>query len=181
VSQSLVSLAEKGRVLPSLGAMHRLASATGHDLSIRLFPADGVRLRDSGQILAAEQIRNAAHAAWRIRLEVPVGVPPDRRAADMILETAAELVVIEIERALLDFQAQFRAAQLKRSAIAERRGGPVRLVLAVPDTRRNRAVVDAHMSILATALPTPSRRIWASMRGGSPVEGDGLLWIRGKG
>jgi transcriptional regulator with XRE-family HTH domain len=178
VSQSLVSLLETGRAIPSLGRMHRLAAATGHDLSIRLFPGSGVRLRDSGQLAVADQIRAATHASWRIRLEVPIGAQPDRRAADMILETAAELVAVEVERVLLDFQAQFRAAQLKRATLAERSGRSVRLVMALPDTRRNRAVIEAHRSILETALPTPSRRIWASLRSGSPVGGDGLLWVR---
>ena len=109
---------------------------------------------------------------------MPVGVPPDRRAVDMILETAAERVVVEVERALLDFQAQFRAAQLKRSVIAERSSRSVRLVMAVPDTRRNRAVIDTHRSMLEVALPTPSRKIWASLRSGAEVGGDGLLWVR---
>jgi transcriptional regulator with XRE-family HTH domain len=178
VSQSLVSLLETGRTVPSLDRMHRLAAATGHDLSIRLFPGGGIRLRDSGQLGLADQIRAATHATWRIRLEVPIGAPPDRRAADMILEAGAELVAIEIERVLLDFQAQFRAAQLKRVALAERSGRSVRLVMALPDTRRNRSIIEMHRSMLETALPTPSRRIWASLRSGTPIGGDGLLWVR---
>lgn len=95
VSQSLVSLMETGRTVPSLDAMHRPAAATGHNLSIRLYPGGDVRLRDSGQLAVADQIRAATHASWRVRLEMPVGAPPDRRAVDMILETATELVVIE--------------------------------------------------------------------------------------
>lgn len=178
VSQSLISLIETGRTMPTLARMHRLATATGHDLSIRLFPGGGVRLRDSGQLAVADQIRATTHASWRIRLEVPVGIPPDRRAADLVLEATDELVAIEVERALLDFQAQFRAAQLKRAALAERSGRSVRLVMALPDTRRNRAVTETHRSILETALPISSRSIWASLRSGRPVGGDGLLWVR---
>jgi guanyl-specific ribonuclease Sa len=83
-----------------------------------------------------------------------------------------------VERALLAFQAQLRAAQLKRAAMAERTGRTVRLVIAVPDTRRNRAAVLAHQSLLAAALPVPSKRIWACIRSGVPIEGDGLLWVR---
>ena len=180
VSQALVSQAERGRTLPSLRVMHRLASATGHDLSLRLFPTDGVRLRDSGQLHIAETIRDAAHASWRVRLEVPVGTPPDRRAADMTLESSRENVVLEVERALLDLQAQLRSAQLKRASLAERTGRTIRLVIALPDTRRNRAAVALHQSLLETALPVASRRVWACLRVGLPIGGDGLLWVRSR-
>lgn len=105
-----------------------------------------------------------------------MGVPPDRRAADLLLEAPAEVVQVEIERALLDIQAQLRAAQLKRAALAERLARPVRLVIALPDTRRNRAVVREH-SVLGAALPTPSKRVLASLRSGSPIGADGLLWV----
>jgi transcriptional regulator with XRE-family HTH domain len=181
VSQRFVSYVERGRRLPSLEVLHRLASATGHDLSFRLFPADGVRLRDSGQLRLADLIRRESDTTWRIQLEVPVAAPPDRRAADMVLQTPSEVVHLEIERALLDLQAQLRSAQLKRAALANRLSRPVRLVIAVPDTARNRAVVDAHRSIVESALPVPSRRIWSSLRSGIPLGGDGLLWVRWSG
>jgi hypothetical protein len=107
-----------------------------------------------------------------------VGAPPDRRAADVVLETPRETVQVEIERTLLDLQAQLRAAQLKRATMAERLGRPIRLVIAVPDTPRNRTIVANHQLLLATALPIPSRRAWASLRSGNPLGGDALLWVR---
>jgi transcriptional regulator with XRE-family HTH domain len=178
VSQSLVSLAERGLTVPSLDTIHRLAVATGHDLVVRLYPADGVRLRDSGQLEVAEVIRAAASPTWRVRLEVPVGVPPDRRAVDMVLDGPSGLVAVEVERALLDFQAQLRAAQLKRVAMAERLDRSVNLVIAVPDTRRNRGAVLSHRSLVAGALSVPSKQLWACLRSGTSVGGDGLLWVR---
>jgi len=96
----------------------------------------------------------------------------------MVLETSEEIVDVEIERALLDFQAQLRSAQLKRAAMAHRLDRAVHLVIAVPDTRRNRAVMNEHRRSVESALPIPSRRIWASLRSASPVGGDGLLWVR---
>jgi transcriptional regulator with XRE-family HTH domain len=178
VSQALVSQVERGRCMPSLRVMGRLAAATGHDLSLRLFPADGVRLRDSGQLRVAEQIRASAHPTWQLRLEVVVAAHPDRRAADMVLTGPSESVEVEIERSLLDLQAQLRSAQLKRTALAERTGRNVRLVLALPDTRRNRAAVEQHRPLLDAALPVGSRSIWSSLRSGEPIGGDGLLWVR---
>ncbi len=178
VSQSLVSRAESGSTVPTLHVMRRLAAASGHDLVVRLYPADGVRLRDSGRLQVAELILAAASTSWRIRLEVPVSVAPDRRAFDMVLNGPAGTVAIEVERALLDFQGQLRAAQLKRTALAERSGQSVSLVIAVLDTRRNRAAVLAHRSLMRTALPIPSRRVWGCLRSGTPVGGDGLMWVR---
>jgi transcriptional regulator with XRE-family HTH domain len=178
VSQALISQVERGRTVPSLGVIGRLAAATGHDLVLRLYPADGVRLRDSGQLGVAETIRAASAPTWQVRLEVPVGAAPDRRAVDMVFDGPAGLLAVEVERALLDLQAQLRAAQLKRAAMAERTGRPVALVIAVPDTGRNRAAVLAHRSLVAAALPVPSKRIWACVGSGAALEGDGLLWVR---
>jgi len=178
VTQGLISQAELGRIVPSLEIMDRLATAAGHDLVLRLYPSDGVRLRDSGQLQVAEAIRAALSSAWRVRLEVPAGVAPDRRAVDMVLDGPAGTVAVEVERALLDLQAQLRAAQLKRAALAERIGRSVGLVIAVPDTRRNRAAVITHRSLVGAVLPLPSKRIWACLRSGLPVGGDGILWVR---
>jgi transcriptional regulator with XRE-family HTH domain len=181
VSQSFVSQVERGHKLPTVRVMHRLASAVGHDLSIRFYPAGGIRLRDSGQMQMAEAIRAALDPAWRIRLEVPVGPPPDPRAADMVLEAPAEVLQIEIERSLADFQAQVRAAQLKRTTLAERMGRPVRLVIALPDTRRNRALIADHRLVVRATLPESSRRIWACLRSATEIGGDGLLWVQDRG
>jgi hypothetical protein len=96
----------------------------------------------------------------------------------MVLETAGEHIAVEVERALLDFQAQLRSAQLKRSSMAQSIGKAVRLLMAFPDTRANRAAVAAHRSIIEAALPIPSRQVWAALRAGRPVGGDGVLWVR---
>ena len=135
ISQGEVSKTENGSTRVGLEARCRLVAATGHELGWRLYPVATVRLRDSGQLTLAQAIIKAAHPSWHARLEVPMG-PDDRRAADLVLNGPNEVLHIEIERALVDLQAQVRAAQLKREALAERSSEPVRLILAVPDTRR---------------------------------------------
>ena len=116
-SQTEVSKAERGLLEISLDARCRLAAACGHELGWRLYPVATVRLRDSGQLALAQMIVAAAHPSWRPRLEAPVA-PGDPRAADLILTGSAEILHIEIERALFDLQAQLRAAQLKRELLA---------------------------------------------------------------
>jgi transcriptional regulator with XRE-family HTH domain len=181
MSQSEVSRIISGDRMPNLDAMIRLSKAVGYRFYFKLVPDDGVHLRDSGQLSYAETIRSQAHATWRIRFEVPVAPPPDRRAADMVLDQAAEVNMIEIELALLDFQGQLRAAQLKRAALCERLGRPVNLLIGVPDTATARRLVIPHADVIAAALPVSSRRIWAAVRSGEPVGGDGLVWIRQRG
>lgn len=180
LTQAFVSQVERGQSVPGLESMVRLSTALGLSLSLRLFPGDGLKLRDSGQLDVALAIRKEVHSGCRVRLEEPIAYGSDRRAADMILETPIELVMLEIERGLVDFQAQYRAAQLKRATLAARVGRAVRLVIAVPDTRRNRKLLSQHQELISTALPVSSRQIWAAIRSGEPIGGDGLLWVRVK-
>lgn len=176
VTQQAVSLAESGVAEVTLATRCRMASACGTELGWRLFPTATVRLRDSGQLGIAQAIVAEAHPSWRPRFEVPVAAG-DLRAADLIFASAEEVVHIEIERFLVDAQAQIRAAQLKRAAFAERDSRPVRLVLALPDSRSSRAQIASIRGILGAAFPTPSRRTWACLRGGIPLGADGLLLV----
>ncbi|MGZ6255659.1 MAG: helix-turn-helix transcriptional regulator [Candidatus Limnocylindria bacterium] len=178
ISQPMISRIERGAYAADLRAMTRLARGVGQQLSVRLYPADGIRLRDSGQLSLAEVIRAAAHSTWRVSLEVPVASPPDRRAADMVLANTNGLLLVEIERGLRDLQAQLRAAQLKRVALSERLGRKVTLMLAIPDSATARLAVAPHTPILRGAMPVTSRAAWAAIRSGSSVDGDALLWVR---
>jgi transcriptional regulator with XRE-family HTH domain len=178
VSPSEVGQVERAEIEPSLDVMARLAAAAGGELVVRIYPGDGIRLRDSGQLAVAELIGTQAHHRWRRRYEVPVARPPDRRAGDMLLEQPIEVVLLEIETALADFQAQHRSAQLKRASLADLAGRPVRLVIALLDTDRNRAAVHAHADLIREALPVSSRQVWQAIRSGEPIAGDGLLWVR---
>jgi transcriptional regulator with XRE-family HTH domain len=178
VAQSLVSRVSTGLVVPDLAVADALTTAVGHLLTITLVPSKGLRLRDSGQLRLADTIKSQAHHRWRVQLELPVGRPPDLRAADLVLEQPAEILDIEIERWLRDFQAQLRRAQLKRLALAERLERPVRLVLAVRDSATTRRIVSEHTPLIRTAFPVSPRRVWAAIRTGELLGGDALIWVR---
>lgn len=178
VSPSEVGQVERAEIEPSLDVMARLAAAAGGELVVRIYPGDGIGLRDSGQLSVAELISAEAHHRWRRAYEVPVGRPPDRRAGDMVLDQPIEVALLEIETVLADFQAQLRGAQLKRASLAELLGRPVRLVIVLLDTERNRAAVSAHADLIRDALPKSSRQVWLAIRSGEPLAGDGLLWVR---
>jgi transcriptional regulator with XRE-family HTH domain len=177
VSQQEVSRVEAGADGPSLEIRCRLAAAAGHQVRLGIVPVASVPLRDTGQLAVAEAILRVVHPAWTATLEAQVA-PGDRRAADILLAHATERVQVEIERTIVDFQAQLRSAQLKRNALAAGDPRPVRLVIAVPDTRATRRMLTALDAVMAATLAVPSRRIWHGLRTGTPLGGDGLLFVR---
>jgi transcriptional regulator with XRE-family HTH domain len=177
VSQQVVSQAERGDAGISLDARCRLAAAAGHEVAIRLYPVATVPLRDSGQILIADAIAAVASPSWQIRLEEPIG-PGEMRAADMLLIGTAEVLHIEIERKIVDLQAQLRSAQLKRSALAERMDRPLRLVLALPAGLAARRLLEAHGGLVLQSLPAASDLVWRAIRRGVALGQDGLLFVR---
>jgi transcriptional regulator with XRE-family HTH domain len=177
VSQQIISQAERGDAGLSLIARCRMTAAVGHELGLRLFPVDGVALRDSGQLAMAQAIVSVLHGSWSARFEAPVAAG-DRRAADVLLTRTDEIVEIEIERTLVDLQGQLRAGQLKRRSIAEQSNVPVRLIMAVPDSARIRAKVAPFEDVIARALPVASREIASALRNGRAIGGDGLLFVR---
>jgi transcriptional regulator with XRE-family HTH domain len=177
VSQQEVSRVERGSERSTLETRCRLAAACGTELGWRLYPSSSLGLRDSGQLGLAQAIVQNAHPRWTPALEVPVG-EDDLRAADVVLESGDEVLHIEVERTLVDFQAQLRAAQLKRERLAARLRRPVRLVIAVPDTRAIRARLAPHADLIARTLPISSRAIWIAVRGLTALGGDGILFVR---
>jgi transcriptional regulator with XRE-family HTH domain len=176
ITQPFVSLVETGRRRADWSTACAMAAAAGHELSIRLFPVRSPTLRDSGQLAAVQRLVIEAHASWHPRIEAPVAAG-DPRAADLLLVGSSEVLHIEVERTLVDFQAQLRAAQRKRSTLTEIWDQPIRLVLAVPGTKRMRALLASAQPVISTALPARSAAVWRSIRTGAPLGGDGLLYL----
>ena len=177
VSQRMVSRAERGSASVTLLARCRLAASTGHELGWRLHPVASVRLRDSGQLEMARAVLGQAHPSWRRQVEAPIATG-DLRAVDLLLVRDDEVIQVELERVLVDFQAQLRSASLKRQALAERHAQPVRLVIAVRDTRTNRARLAVAREVVVTALPNPASAVWEGIRDGTPIGADGLVLVR---
>jgi transcriptional regulator with XRE-family HTH domain len=177
VTQQLVSLAERGQIGIGLEVRCALVAATGHDIGWRLYPRSTISLRDSGQLEIAQVILRALPSASVRRVEVPVA-PGDLRAADLVITTPTELIHVEIERWLVDFQAQVRGAQLKREALSRGSARPVRLVIALPDSKRARAEIAAIPAVIRSSFPIESRDIARALRTGAPLDGDGLLFVR---
>lgn len=175
VTQEFVSHVERGRRAPSFEVACRLAAAAGYELSLKLYPAFHVSLRESGQFQIAEAITRLADRSWRTRMEVAVG---EGRAHDLVFDRSDEVAAVEIELTLATLEAQARRGLAKREALAQRESRPVRFVLALPDTRAMRELVREHAEFFGRIFPVPSRAIWNAIRLGHAIGGDGILFVR---
>lgn len=166
---------EAGDASVRLDTVCRVAGAVGLKVWAKVFPVSVPSLRDTGQLRIAEILRSAAHIAYRVVIELGMG---NGRSADEVFFGPEEIIHTEIERFLADYQAQYRSASAKRDELAAHHHRPVRLVLVVEDTLRNRAVVRQHAALIASALPAGSREVMRAIRTGRPLGRDGMLWIR---
>ena len=176
MSRSTWKRIEAGSASVTLASYAAATDAVGLDLVCQTYPGQEPRLRDSGQLALAERVRAIASPEWRVTLEARAGAHGE--AIDMVLRGAAEILAVEIERLVLDWQDQYRRLSLKRAWLAERSTVPVRLVVVVEDTRRNRALIAPHLSLLRSVMPAGSRAVYGSIRSGAPIGADGLCWVR---
>jgi len=187
---SIVQVARRAHLAPStvqrvldgdpgihLDTLCAVGAAVGLRISVKAYPAVAPSLRDTGQLEIAQYLVAQANRALRPALELPVG-DPFGRAADLVFFGPSEILLMEIERRLVDFQAAYRAGTLKRDALGAQHSRPVRLVLVVPDTRRNRSRVAPHTDLLREALPATTAAVLRAIRDGTLLGRDGVLWVR---
>lgn len=153
-----------------------MTEAVGLDFVAQVYPGREPRLRDTGQLELANVISAMASGAATVSLEVPAG--DHGEAVDMVLWRPGEILALEFERLMLDAQAQLRRVILKRDWLAARHQRPVRLVVVVEDTRRNRAAMGPHLSVIRTTFPAGSREVYGAVRSGHVLGRDGLAWLR---
>lgn len=152
------------------------ADAVGLDFVCQTFPGRPPGLRDSGQLAVARHLRWLAHDSWRVTFEERAG--DHGEAIDLVLSGATEMIAIEVERLILDWQAQLRRWLLKRDWLAARYSLPVRLVVVVADSGRNRAALSPFGSVVGTSFPAGTRAVMTAIRTGRPLSTDGIAWLR---
>jgi transcriptional regulator with XRE-family HTH domain len=176
VARSTWDRIERGTSAVTLAALVSACDAVGLDLVCRTYPGRDLRLRDSGQLGIAQWLAAQTHPTWRVSLEEPAG--DHGEAIDQVLWGEAEVIAVEIERFLLDWQSQFRQWTAKREWLAARHSRPVRLVIIVTDTHRNRGALMPFGQIVDRVLPARTRLVMDSVRKGTPLGSDGLAWFR---
>lgn len=143
----------------SLDAMVAMATVLGHDVSLRLYPTTGPRVRDHIQVRMVEVLLAILHPRWHARLEVPV-YRPVRGVIDVVLVDpgASELVAGEGHSQLRSFEHQLRWAAEKADALPSAEGFPwVDTVAAPPVGRLLLLRSTAATRELARSLPVSFR------------------------
>lgn len=176
VSPDTVRRLEAGDPGVQLGTLCSVGAALGLDIVIQAYPGRQPALRDTGQLAVARHLMDLAHGSWRAEMEVAAG--RNGEAVDIGFFGPTEIIDAEIERLILDLQKQYRRAAQKRDWLAGQHRRPVRLVMVIEDTRRNREAVAEHAELIARLLPAGTREILRSLTTGRPLGRDGLLWIR---
>ena len=176
VSPDTVRRVEQGDPGVQLDTLCAVGAAVAIDVVVRGYPGRSPTLRDSGQLEMARLLSSIADSSWRPELEVPAGVHGE--AADLGFFGPHEIIDCEIDRLILDLQAQHRRNSAKRDYLNKHHQRPVRLVMVVEDTARNRAVLAPHLLFIRDVLPAGSREVLSSIRSGEPLGRDGLLWLR---
>lgn len=176
VSPDTVRRIEGGEPGARLDTLCAVGNAVSLDVVVRAYRSRPPSLRDSGQLEVARIVCSVAHAAWDPVLELAAG--DHGEAADIGFFGPREIIDAEIDRLILYFQDQRRRNALKREWLAARHQRPVRLVMVIEDTMRNRTAIAPHLPFIRSALPAGSREILRALRAGEALGRDGLLWIR---
>jgi len=178
ISGSQISRIERGLAsATSVAQLARIGAVVGLDVRIRAYPG-GDPLRDAGQLQVTYRFRKRLPADVTIRLEVPLPIPGDLRAWDMILghlldeEGRFRAMPVEVESRISDAQAQIRRIQLKL------RDSDMEIALVVvADTPSNRRAIAAASGIIAGMFPISPRKALAALAEGRYPGGSSLIFI----
>jgi transcriptional regulator with XRE-family HTH domain len=176
---------EAGTADPSTEVLVAVSDALAADLSVRLFPTTGPRLRDHVQARMGEVLVRALHQRWGRFLEVPV-YRPARGVIDVVVHDPMDqlLVAIELQSELRRLEQQLRWANQKRDSIPSSemwRFLPeeprISTALVLRNTRRNRDIVTQLAATVGVQYPGPTADAVSALTGAAPWPGASLLWV----
>ena len=138
----------------------RAFTAVGLRLAMSGYP-DGDPARDAGQQRVFVRLRPLVPIGGRVRTEVPLPIPGDRRAWDVTIDLRARRAGCELEAKLRDVQATER-----RLALKLRDGGVDIVILVLADTKANRELLALHREAAAARLRADPGRVpaWRAAR-----------------
>jgi transcriptional regulator with XRE-family HTH domain len=175
---------ELGLREPSISVLAAVGEALGADLSVRLYPNTGPRVRDHIQAAIVEQLLRIAHPRWRRFTEVPV-YRPARGRLDAVLHDPVVAIVIatEVHSQVHRLEQQLGWANLKSESLPSAdfwrhldREPAISQLLVLRSTRATREIVNRFVETLRVAYPAPPEAVHAALTDEAPWPGAGLLW-----
>lgn len=169
-SDAWVSWTESGaNASLSIVDASRMLACVGLDLSVRAYPA-GRGIRDEAQLALVAHFKSLVLPRWDWRTEVPIPLPGDPRAWDLILRGPAVTIGVEAESRLRVIQALDRRVVLKL-----RDSGLDRVVILVAATRTNRTILREVGGSVRSNYPIPSRQALDALMGGRDPGGNAIV------
>ena len=183
LSRSHLNEIELGTADGSLPALVALADSLGADLSIRLYPNTGPRVRDHIQARIVEELLRIAHPRWRCMTEVPV-YKPARGRVDVVFHDPQPALVIatEVHSQVRRLEQQLGWARMKADSLPSAdfwrfaESPTVGQLLVVRSTRATRELARRFEATLRAAYPAPVTEAFDALAGLAPWPGSALLW-----
>ncbi|OGO53811.1 MAG: hypothetical protein A2V85_17440 [Chloroflexi bacterium RBG_16_72_14] len=150
----------------------RAARSLGLMLSLKLYPA-GAPVRDAGHLALVERFEARLRPPLRLRREVALPVPGDRRAWDGVVDGDARPFFAEFETHLHDIQATDRRIDLKLRD--DPRGSVV--VLVVARSHHNRRVLAEFREALRSRFPLDGGAVLRAIGEGRGPAASGILML----
>lgn len=174
---------------PSIQALNRLATALGGELTIRIYPGTGPRIRDRVQARMVEALLAILHDRWTRFLEVGLERPV-RGVIDLVLgDPAADLLIAsEFESSIRRLEQQVRwsgekaAALPSTDAVRLARADPavpprVSRLLVLRSTVANRTLAATFERTLRTAYPARAADAYRALATADAAwPGPAILW-----
>ncbi len=173
MSQSQVSRLERGELaMPTVDQLCRAIRAVGLVPAFQRYLGD-VRVHDRAQLAVLGRFVGLAAAPIRVRREVPLPLPGDKRAWDARIADGERHASVECVSRLDDTQALARLIALKSRD--DPAAGPVILVLN--KTAHNREVLRLHREALRDQFPLDGGAIAAFLRSGRVPTASGIILV----
>ena len=185
--QSYVSRIERGLADPSTTTLVALCRALGADVSVRLNPGTGPRIRDHVQARIVESLVRASRGSWRVLTEVPVWRPA-RGVIDVVLvRPGTTAIACEVHSQVRRLEQILRWSAAKAEAlpsseawsmIAEGRPTvPISRLLVLRSTRSNRDTARQFEATIAATYPARTGDAFASLVDRlRPWPGAAVIW-----
>ena len=171
VRRARISAVERRAVKAmTIDQLARQAAVLVLKLSVKLYPI-GAAIRDAAQVKYINGFVARVGKAWKVGLDVPIPIPGDLRAVDVVLEGPC-VIAIEVITRLRDIQSELRSAQVKQRDL-----GADRLVLVLAATHANRHALAAARASLEAAFELDTQRVMRLLAAGKDPGRDAIVLL----